>query len=315
MTKKFKYLFGPVKSRRLGISLGIDLVPYKTCSIDCVYCECGATTDLTLERKEYVSTKEVLKELDEYLSKQPKLDFITFSGSGEPTLHIGIGEIIEHIKKNYSSYKVAVLTNGTLLDDQKVCSDILKSDVVIPSFDAVSENVFEKILRPAEIITAKKVIDGIKNFNNQYNGKLILEIFLIPGVNDTVEELTKIKQVCMEIGPHAIQLNSLDRPGAEDWVEPMSKARLKEIREFLHPLFVQLIEISKHDISNISEHSDVIQTILSLIERRPSTVDDISFTIGLSKVEVEKILNHLVEIKKINSEKKERGTFYKLLRS
>jgi len=147
---KFKHLFGPVPSRRLGISLGIDLVPYKTCTANCVYCECGKTTNLTIERKEYIPTDEILNELDVYLKQAPDLDYITFSGSGEPTLHSKIGEIINFLKKNYPQYKVAVLTNGTLLFHKELRDELKNADIIKPSLDAGSDEIFKKIKRPHE---------------------------------------------------------------------------------------------------------------------------------------------------------------------
>jgi len=129
---KFKHLFGPVPSRRLGVSLGIDLVPYKTCTMDCIFCECGKTTNLTIDRKEYVPTAEILDELDAYLKQSPDLDYITFSGLGEPTLHSRIGEILNFLKQNYPRYKVAILTNGTLLFHKELRDEIKNTDIVKP---------------------------------------------------------------------------------------------------------------------------------------------------------------------------------------
>ena len=151
-----KYLFGPVNSRRLGISLGVDLVPHKTCSLNCVYCECGDTTTLTSAIAEYVPTGDVIAELDGYLSGSPRLDVVTFSGSGEPTLHAGIGKILRHLKERYPQYKVAVLTNGTLLHDPGVRKSIAMADIVVPSLDAVGPEAFARICRPAAGITLKK---------------------------------------------------------------------------------------------------------------------------------------------------------------
>lgn len=162
----YKYIFGPVPSRRLGSSLGIDLIPYKTCSLNCVYCECGKTTDLTFERKEYVPTERVIEELDDYLKTEPELDYITFSGSGEPTLHNGIGEIIKFLKENYPQYQLALLTNSTLLNDEKLQDEIKKLDLIVPSLDAVSEDVFQKINRPVEGLSAQKIVQGLINLNN-----------------------------------------------------------------------------------------------------------------------------------------------------
>ena len=156
-----RYLFGPVISRRLGISLGIDLLPFKTCSLDCIYCECGKTKNLTDQIQEYVPTEEVISELQVFLTDKPKLDVITFAGSGEPTLHSGIGQIIKFLKKNFPEYKICVLTNGTLLYQKKVRQSILDADIIIPSLDAVSKEVFEKIAKPAEGITPEKLIEGL----------------------------------------------------------------------------------------------------------------------------------------------------------
>ncbi|MFO8145279.1 MAG: radical SAM protein, partial [Candidatus Syntrophosphaera sp.] len=153
-----KYLFGPVPSRRLGVSLGVDLVPHKVCSLNCVYCEVGRTTNLTIQRKEYVPLDEVLKELEEYLSQDPDLDFITFSGQGEPSLNSGLGRVIDFIKDKYPRYKVAVLTNGTLFWDEKVRAEVMLADVLLPDLDAVSELAFLKVNRPAPELKIDRII-------------------------------------------------------------------------------------------------------------------------------------------------------------
>jgi wyosine [tRNA(Phe)-imidazoG37] synthetase (radical SAM superfamily) len=158
------YVFGPVLSRRLGRSLGIDLVPYKTCTLDCVYCECGSTTNFPGELELLVPVDDVLNELSAVLSVNPDIDVCTFSGSGEPTLHSGLGYIIAHIKKTWPRYRVVVLTNGTLLYRKDVREALYKADTVIPSLDAVSEDVFSKMLRPGPGITAAQTIQGIEDF-------------------------------------------------------------------------------------------------------------------------------------------------------
>lgn len=152
---KYKYLFGPVPSRRLGISLGVDLVLHKTCSLNCIYCECGRTTNLTVQRNEYVPTEIVLSELNHFLASNPKLDYITFSGSGEPTLHSGIGEIVNYLKNNFPSYKIALLTNGTLFNQSKIRQEVKSIDLILPSLDAVSDKVFQKINQPFRELSIK----------------------------------------------------------------------------------------------------------------------------------------------------------------
>ncbi|MBF0205041.1 MAG: radical SAM protein, partial [Desulfamplus sp.] len=220
----YKYLFGPVPSRRLGISLGIDLVTHKICSLDCVYCECGKTTNLTLERKEYVSCKEVVEELEHYFANHPAPDYITFSGSGEPTLNSCIGDVIEYIKRGKQfrtlnddngavSCSVAVLTNGTLLGNKAVRDALLKADLVIPSLDAASLSAFTRINRPHHEIDINNYIQGIIDFRKIYTGRMALEILILPGFNDKKNDIEALKQACYRIKPDVIQLNTLDRPG------------------------------------------------------------------------------------------------------
>lgn len=228
-----KYWYGPIHSRRLGRSLGVDVMPLKTCSLDCVYCECGKTNALTLERKEYFPTEEIIQSLDQALREKKDLDYITFAGSGEPTLHIGLGRIINFIKDNYSQFKVAVLTNGTLLNDPAVIKDLSSADLVVPSLDAVSNDAFQKINRPEQSLTAESIIAGIENFKENFNGEIWLEIFIIPGINDDEQELRLFKKTIEKLNIKKVQLNTLDRPGAVDWLKPVSKEYKAEIAQKL----------------------------------------------------------------------------------
>ena len=231
--KRRNYLFGPVSSRRLGASLGIDLLPYKTCTLDCVYCECDSTTDLTLCRKEYVSVHDVLAELEETLRQGPALDYVTFSGSGEPLLHSGIGEIIDWLKDHYPHYEVAVLTNGTLLQKQEVRAQLMRADLVIPSLDAATETLFHEINRPHNSLNIHDIISGLVQFRREYRGEICLEVFIIPGMNDTLAELEQMRQVIRSIKPDRLQVNTLDRAGAEDWVQPATEEELKKCSNIL----------------------------------------------------------------------------------
>ncbi len=231
--KRKKYLFGPVRSRRLGASLGIDLLPYKTCTLDCVYCECGGTTDLTLCRKEYVPVQDVLMELDEALQEEPVLDYVTFAGSGEPLLHSRIGEVINWLKDHYPRYAVAVLTNSTLLQQQEVRAQLSRADLVIPSLDAVTGTLFEKINRPHRKLNCHGIISGLVQFRREYRGELCLEIFIVPGVNDQAADLEQMGGVIGCIKPDRLQLNTLDRAGAEDWVQPATEEELKKCSAML----------------------------------------------------------------------------------
>lgn len=306
----YQYLFGPVPSRRLGVSLGIDLVPLKTCSFNCIFCECGKTTDLTIERKEYFPTETILKELDNYLSKKPELDFITFSGSGEPTLHTGIGRIARHIKSNYPDYKLALLTNGSLLWDKNLRSEVMGIDVIIPSLNAVSEKIFTKINRPHPSLSSAKIINGLIELRKEFMGEIWLEIFIIPGLNDTNEELDLLKSAIHKIRPEKVQLNALDRPGVVDWITVPSYSDMERIRDNLDYHDVEIVSsiYSRAEIPGIT--GDVTEEILMTIRRRPCTISDLSRICNLRATEVSKNIDILVEKGEITAKKEKRGIFY-----
>lgn len=283
-----KYLFGPVNSRRLGISLGIDLLPYKTCSLDCIYCECGSTTLLTTERREYVNTVDVINELNEYLSSKPNLDYITFSGSGEPTLHSGIGKIISFLKSYYPEYRICVLTNSTLLHLKEVRDEIISADVIVPSLDAMTDDSLHKILRPHDSVTIGNILNGISSLYCEFSGKIIIEYFVIPGVNDSDEEIDLLKKYLMTIDSALVQLNYLSRPGAEKNVPKASYDQLKLIAGRLSPVNVQIIDSA---IDNLND-KEIEKAVFDKISTY-STTDDLSLTFGLRKSDMIKILKRL----------------------
>jgi wyosine [tRNA(Phe)-imidazoG37] synthetase (radical SAM superfamily) len=308
---KYKHLFGPVPSRRLGISLGVDLVPHKVCSLNCVYCEVGKTTNLAIEREEYIPLNDILTELKSYLDKKPELDYITFSGAGEPLLHNGIGKVITFIKENYPQYKLALLTNSTLLYDENVREEILGIDLLLPSLDAVSEKVFKKLNRPNSKLDNNKIIEGLIKFSKDFSGRIWLEIFIIPGLNDTTEELELLKNVIKDVAPDQVQLNTLDRPGTESWIEPITKRKMEEIAEFLEPLPVKIIAKFQARNKIRSYHKDVEQQIIETIKRRPCTDKDLSEMLGLHINEINKYLSELLHEGSVTSQQQERGTFFR----
>ena len=307
-----KYLFGPVPSRRLGISLGVDLVPHKVCSLNCIYCEVGRTTNLTIERKEYIPVNEVIDELKDYLDQKPELDFVTFSGQGEPTLNSGLGRVINFIKDNYSEYKVAVITNGTLFWDDKVRLEVARADVLLPSLDAVSRDSFLKINRPNKNLNNDKIVEGLIKLGKEFKGKIYLEIFFVPNLNNTKEELTLLKEIATKIQPDLIQLNTLDRPGTEDFVKAVTKEELKKIKEFFEPLPIEIIAKAETRKQIQSFNKNIEEQILETIKRRPCTDKDLTEILDVHLNELNKYLSELIDSKKIESEHLDRGLFFKI---
>lgn len=308
----YKYLFGPVPSRRLGMSLGVDLVPKKVCSLDCVYCEAGKTTKLTTERMEYVKTEKIIGELTDYFLNNPDPDYITFSGYGEPTLNLAIGEVLDFIKQNKPDIPVAVLTNGTLFGDEIVRQSILKADLVLPSLDAATEAVFRKINRPPDSLMFDDYIQGLIDFSREFSGKIWLEIFILPDYNDSEEELAALKEIIVQIKPDSIQLNTLDRPGTVADLRGATRAELQRVVDFWQMDNVIIIAASPERKKIRSYRTDTESAILETIARRPCTVDDLAKILGLHINEVNKYLDVLEAEQKIETTKQERGYFYKM---
>jgi len=304
----YKYIFGPVPSRRLGISLGVDIMPHKTCSLNCVYCECGRTTDLTIKRGEYTPMESIREELKDFLSGNPKLDFITFSGSGEPTLHTGIGEIAGFIKADYPQYRLALLTNGTLFYQGNVIEQVLDMDVIIASLDAATEKNFIRINRPHPGLDFKQIVDGLICLRENFSGQLWMEVFLVPGINDNEIELKKIKNLLANIKPDKIQINTLDRPGAENWVRPVDKKRLIDANRFLSG-FEVIKDFTPEKNSFILKEND-FSRFLSTLKRRPCTDEDVSQILGIHVNDVKRFLEPLIESGKIEKKEMPRGIFY-----
>ena len=308
----YKYLFGPVPSRRLGMSLGVDLVPKKVCSLDCVYCEVGKTTKLTTEKKEYILFDKIKEELLNYFNNNPDPDYITFSGSGEPTLNSKIGNILEFIKQNRPNIPVAVLTNGTMLFDENVRNAIIDADVILPSLDAATQDVFEKINRPAKGLTIDKYISGIVDFKKIFKGKLWLEIFILPDYNDSESELIELKKAIQKIKPDSIQLNTLDRPGTVFNLKSASKKQLQDIIDFWKLDNVQIISSAPERKNIQSYRTDIETAIVETISRRPCTLDDLIKILGIHVNEINKYLDVLDAENVIESVEQERGLFYQI---
>jgi wyosine [tRNA(Phe)-imidazoG37] synthetase (radical SAM superfamily) len=307
---KYKHLFGPVPSRRLGVSLGVDLIPHKTCTLDCVYCECGKTTNLAIERKEYIPVKAVMEELTDYLSGNPYLDFITFSGSGEPTLNKSISLVVDFLKSSYPRYKLCLLTNGTLFSNPALRSEVQQIDLIIPSLDAATEKVFQELNRPHINLRCNEVIEGLARLRLEHKKEITLEIFIVPGLNDTGEEVAALREAILRIKPDRVQLATLDRPGTEKWVKKAGSKKMSAIAAALDgaELIGQFQSRQKITSFNESYQRSIIQTL----RRRPCTTRDLEKILNLHPAELQKYISHLLETDIIEVEQKGRGAFLKI---
>ncbi len=307
---RYRHLFGPVPSRRLGVSLGVDLVPLKTCTMNCIYCECGETNNCTLERKEYVPLDEVYEELNDYLVKQPELDYITFSGSGEPTLHSGIGDVVNFLKQKYPAYKLCLLTNSTLLNDSKVREQIRPIDLIVPSLDTATEECFKRLNRPHHSLQCQDVIEGLVKLRREYSGEIMVEIFVAPGLNDTPEEIAALKSALERIKPDRVQLGTLDRPGTEEWLEPADYDTMHGMATCLDS--AEIIGKFKPGPKISTFDDSQSRQIYETLKRRPCTVADLKALLNLRPAEIQKYINHLLSKGKIEIDHGERGTFLKI---
>lgn len=294
------------------MSLGVDLVPHKVCSLDCVYCECGSTTKLTLDRMEYVPYEKVVGELRDYFASNPDPDYITFSGAGEPTLNSRFGNVLQFIKKLKPDVPVAVLTNGTLLGDPAVRKEMRGADLVLPSLDAATELAFQRINKPSPHILLKDYIEGIVTFRKEFKGEIWLEVFILPGYNDDIANLNALREAILRISPDRIQLNTLDRPGAEENLRPANMAELNEVVKLWNLPNIEIIAPVPGRRKIASYREDTENVILETISRRPCTLEDISRIVGIHINEVNKYLGVLELEGRITTSRQERGLFYSL---
>jgi wyosine [tRNA(Phe)-imidazoG37] synthetase (radical SAM superfamily) len=306
----FNHIFGPVPSRRLGKSLGIDLIPFKTCCLDCLYCECGKTTVHTLERKEYVPAGAIIREIDAFLGGAPSLDVMTFAGSGEPTLNTALPGLLRHIQTRYPQRKTALLTNGALLYLEEVRQSALGFDFVLPSLDAVRQQTFEAINRPAGGLDCRKVIDGLIAFSKMYSGILWVEVFIIPGLNDDETELSLFRETLQRISLDRVHLNTLDRPPAYSGVQPASAERLRQIARFLAPLPVEIVSRKAEAGPRIRLNRQEEGYFLATLRRRPMTVEDLSVTLGKNINEMYVLLDTLIGRGLVTTQVVRGRTFY-----
>lgn len=297
------------------MSLGVDLVPKKVCSLNCVYCEVGRTTKLTTQRMEYIPAHTIKAELEEYFVVAGiKPDYVTFSGYGEPTLNAALGEIIRFIKEIQPDIPVAVLTNGTMLSYPEVRKELYDADLVLPSLDAATQKGFKKINIPAKGLTIDKYIQGLVDFKKEFKGTVWLEVFILPGYNDSIQELTGLKKAIQRMKPDRVQLNTLDRPGMMQNLKAATFEELSRIVDFWQMNNVEIIAKAPERKKLSAYRTDVESAILGTIDRRPCTVDDLAQILGTHVNEINKYLDTLENDGKIVSTRRDRGVFYQMKR-
>lgn len=282
------HAFGPVPSRRLGRSLGIDLVPYKTCSYNCVYCQLGHTTQKTMERRQWADFGEVTASLKPMLAAEP--DYITLSGSGEPTLFRPLDQLILAIKR-MTRIPVAVLTNGSLLWREDVRQELRHADLVIPTLAAGDEATFRLIHRPHKGLSFPRMVEGLARFRREFAGRYWIEVFLVAGMNDSPNQIEKISRYTEQIAPDRVQLNTADRPPADEAVKPLTQKALSWAALAFRPPAQVIADY--HHTEQYRRKDATEQQVMELLNRRPCSVEDIASGLGQHPISVIKCLERL----------------------
>jgi len=296
---RLHHVYGPVPSRRLGRSLGVDLVPFKTCTYDCIYCQLGRTTHLTLERQPYVPVEAILAEVKASLARGSAPEYIGLAGSGEPTLHSGIGELIQGIKA-ITSIPIAVLTNGSLLWMPEVRHALMQADLVLPSLDAGDPKTFQKVNRPQEQLCFARMAEGLAIFTRDFPGEVWLEVFLLAGINDSPASIANLAALTRKIRPARVQLNTVTRPPAEGFAHALAPERLQELLNAF-PGKVEIICETEPATPPAGEAPRIEDAqILALLERRPCTPHDVARGLGLHELETLKHLDRLLAAGKVS---------------
>jgi wyosine [tRNA(Phe)-imidazoG37] synthetase (radical SAM superfamily) len=302
----YRYLFGPVPSRRLGRSLGVDLIPAKTCSFDCVFCQAGNTSDLTLERKEYVSVQEVIREIEKWIGSGSSADYITLAGSGEPTLNSSFGLVIDAIHKR-CSIPTALLSNGSLFYLHEVRTSASRSDLVKISLSAWDQSSFERINRPHLDLKFDVVLKGLQQFGCDFAGELWLEVFVVSGINDNEYSMCRVGELAKTIGPDRIHLNTVARPPAEENARAVPSSVLEKFRGLFEPV-AEVISPFRNDVP--SKINCGVKSVAGLLSRHPCGLKDVAVLFGNDIEITKKILDGMVSEGKIRIERHNDQLFY-----
>jgi len=306
MKHEKNHVFGPVPSRRLGLSLGVDLVPYKVCTLDCVYCQVGHTTDKTVERREYVPIDALLAELRDKLNQGIKPDYITLSGSGEPTLNARLGDLIDGIRQ-LTAIPVALITNATLLYQAGVRSECCKADLILPSLDAAWDASLALINCPHPDICAHRIITGLEALRQAFSGPIWLEIFLIEGLNTSEDNLNRIRQAIERIRPDKIQLNTAVRPTAQMGIARMTADQMEGFAQHIgHDCEI----IASFSASQPAPVAQGDQDVMTMLKRRPCSLADVCASLGMDPQSALQELSGLLNQGQIQSEDRSGVLFY-----
>lgn len=292
---QYKHLFGPVPSRRLGRSLGVDLVPFKTCTLDCLFCEVGPTTCRTLTRKEYVPTDEVIAELSQWLAQNERADYITLAGSGEPTLHTGFGRVIDHVNTNTTA-ATAILTNGTLLSLPEVRKDACRASLVKASLSAWDQASYERLHKPFPGISFNTMLESYVEFRDEFSGKLWIEVFLLEGVNSDDSQVARIAELVERVNPERVHLNTAVRPPADPSSVAVSPLRLLELSALFSPPAEVVAGFKGREAKDV----DPSRTeIIAMLKRRPCTAEQIAAAFEVTQLRVDSMVRQLLSEKSI----------------
>jgi len=302
-----KYTYGPVPSRRLGRSLGVDLVPMKTCNFNCIYCQLRPTERTTVERADYTPVEEVVAEVREHLAAGPRPDYVTLGGSGDPTLHLSFGRVAEAVRQ-FTDVPIALLTNGGLFHLPEVRAACDAVDLLLPSLDAGDEETFRVVNRPHPSLTLEMVVDGLAHLHRHARGQMWLEVFIVEGINSSDEQVRAIGRCIERIGPERIQLNTAVRPPAEAYVRAPTPQRLEQIRELLGPR-AEIIAgggVFEATPGAVARNEEIV----AMLRRRPCTADDIAEGLGVRLLVVQKHIQHLLEEGAIHVRQRLYDTYY-----
>ncbi len=303
-----RLVFGPVPSRRLGFSLGVDLIPRKYCTFDCVYCQLGSSGKTEVERRSFYDPSSVAAQVIQAARECREIDYISLSGSGEPTLNGDIGWVIRKVKEAVS-IPVAVITNGSLLYLPEVRKDLLQADVVLPSLDAASASVYEKVNRPHPSLGFSGLLEGLRAFRRDYRGEVWLEIMLISNMNNDIQHLEMLKNMIQTVAVDRIQLNTVARPPAEKTARAVEASELLSIARFIGN-GCEVIAGGFKKQATPADHRDLQESVYQMLKRRSLTLKDVVSSTGASVSQARMGLDKLVKEKKVRAVTLGRRRFY-----